>query len=136
MANDNTTNNVNYDSFFAETIVDSKGISVVNMNEGIDNLFKYFNENAWSFEEIQQYLVTEFEEGYPDLLALNSALGDSRFWWWILMLNRLDDPFEDIKQNWVYAINSPSQISSFIQGSNNTNTSKATSRIGKIVELN
>lgn len=136
MANANINNNINYDSFFKEIITDSKGISVSDMNEGIDNLFKYFNENAWSFEEIQQYLVTEFEEGYPDLLALNSALGNSQYWWWVLMLNRLDDPFEDIKQNWVYAINSSSQISSFIQGSNNVDTSKTTNRIGIVVELN
>lgn len=134
---DNGKNNaINFDSFFKNMIVDNNGIAVIDLNEGLDNLYKYFNENAWSLEQVQQYLVTEFEEGYPDLVATNSILKNQRYWWWILLLNRLEDPLEDIKQNWVYAINSQDQISSFIQGSNNVNQSKTGSRIGSIVELN
>ena len=129
-------NGINFDSYFKEMITDKNGIAVIDLNEGLDNLFKYFNENAWSLEEVQQYLVTEFEEGYPDLVALHSVLGSQNYWWWLLLLNRLEDPFEDIKQNWVYAINSQNQINEFIQGSNNVNTSKAENRIGTVVELN
>ena len=136
MINNDKNNDVNFDSFFKEMIVDNNGISVVDLNTGLDNLYKYFNENAWSLEEVQQYLVTEFEEGYPDLVAVNSVLGSQRYWWWLLLLNRLEDPFEDIKQNWVYAINSQDQISSFIQGSNNVDQSKTGGRIGSVVELN
>lgn len=129
-------NGINFDSYFKEMITDKNGIAVIDLNEGLDNLFKYFNENAWSLEEVQQYLVTEFEEDYPDLVALHSALGSQNYWWWLLLLNRLENPFEDIKQNWVYAINSQNQINEFIQGSNNVNTSKAENRIGTVVELN
>ena len=136
MINNGKNNAINFDSFFKDIIVDNNGIAVVDLNEGIDNLYKYFNENAWSLEQVQQYLVTEFEEGYPDLVAVNSVLSNQQYWWWILLLNRLEDPLEDIKQNWVYAINSQEEISSFIQGSNNVDQSKTGSRIGSVVELN
>lgn len=134
--NKDKNNSINFDSFFTEMITDNNGTAVIDMNAGLDNLYKYFNENAWSLEQVQLYLVTEFEENYPDLVALHSVLGDQQYWWWILLLNRLEDPLEDIKQNWVYAINSYDQISSLIQGSNNVNSSKSNSRIGTVVELN
>lgn len=131
------TNSVSFDSFFTEIITDNNGISGTDINAGLKNLYEFFNENANSLEEVQNYLVGEIEEGYPDLVAKRSVLGSQDYWWWILLLNRLDNPLEDIKYNWVYSINSSEQINNFIENSNNNNNeTKADSRLGSIVELN
>ena len=130
------TNSVSFDSFFTEIITDNNGISGTDINAGLKNLYEFFNENANSLEEVQNYLVGEIEEGYPDLVAKRSVLGSQDYWWWILLLNRLDNPLEDIKYNWVYSINSSEQINNFIENSNNNNETKADSRLGSIVELN
>lgn len=130
------TNSVSFDSFFTEIITDNNGISGTDINAGLKNLYEFFNENANSLEEVQNYLVGEIEEGYPDLVAKRSVLGSQDYWWWILLLNRLNNPLEDIKYNWVYSINSSEQINNFIENSNNNNETKADSRLGSIVELN
>ena len=56
-------NSINYDSFFTETIVDPNGVTVCDMNEGLDNLYKYFNDYADRFDTAQRYFVPEHEEG-------------------------------------------------------------------------
>lgn len=124
------------DSYFTETIVDDKGVSVCDMNAGINELFKYFNENFDSFELAQRYFVPEQEEGYPDLIASKCAYGSQNLWWWVLMLNRLDDSFEGIKKNWVYSIVQPEQIGEFIQNSTAATEASTDDRIGSVIELN
>lgn len=135
----NTTkfiNDVNFDSFFQERILDNNGISVTDINAGLVNLFKTFNENADNFEEQELFFVSDIEDGYPDLVATKSILKNQRFWWWILLLNRLEDPILDIKANWIYPINSTAQILNFINNSNESNNSNNNSRLGRVVELN
>jgi len=129
-------NDINFDSFFDEKITDNNGIPSTDINAGLNNLHKYFNEVANNLYPIQNYLVAEHEEGYPDLVAKNSMLGAAQYWWWLLLLNRLDDPFEDIKENFVYSINSHEQINNIIEGSNNANDNEDNSRIGTVIELN
>lgn len=131
----NSLNATNFDSFFQEMILDNNGIAVTDINAGLVNLFKTFNEEADNFSEVERYLVGEFEEGYPDLVAKNSNLANTKYWWWICLLNRLENPMTDIKANWVYAINSPATINSFINKSNQI-MSTSNRRIGTIVELN
>lgn len=131
------TNAINFDSFFNKTIKDQNNNTVTDINAGLDNLFTYFNDVADSLYEVQNYLVSEYEEGYPDLVANNSALGSQEYWWWILLLNRLEDPLIDIKYNWVYSINSEQQINNFIESSNNNATNnEENTRIGSVIELN
>ena len=130
------TNSVNYDSYFSETITDPKGVSVCDINAGLNNLYKYFNENYTQFEQVQRYFVPEQEAGYPDLIAYKSALGSQVYWWWVLLLNRQDDGLEGIQSNWVYSINSPTQIDTFIQNSTTADEAANDDRIGSIVELN
>ena len=130
------SHNVNLDSFFDKRIVDNKEISVCDMNEGLNELFKYFNENFEAFELVQRYFVPEQEEGYPDLVATKSIYGSEKYWWWVLMLNRLDDAFEGIKKNWVYSIVHPVQITEFILNSNEEVEASSTKRIGSVIELN
>ena len=131
----NSLNNTNLDSFFQERIIDNNGISVTDINLGLNNLFKNFNEQAPNFTEVERYLVGEFEAGYPDLVAKNSNLGSTRYWWWVLLFNRLENPMTEIAANWIYSINSPATIQTFINKTNQTNTA-SNSRIGTIVELN
>jgi len=123
-------------SFFSELIVDNNNTAISDLNAGLDKLFKIFNENANNISEVQNYLVSEFEEGYPELVALHSALSGAKYWWWILLLNRLEDPILDIKANWIYPINSTAQILNFINNSNESNNSNNNSRLGRVVELN
>ena len=101
----NSLNDISFDSFFQERIVDNNGISVTDINRGLVNLFKNYNEQADNFTEVERYLVGEFEEGYPDLVAKNSNLRNTKYWWWVLLLNNLENPMTDIRANWIYAIN-------------------------------
>ena len=123
-------------SFFSELIVDNNNTAISDLNAGLDKLFKIFNENANNISEVQNYLVSEFEEGYPELVALHSALSGAKYWWWILLLNRLDNPLLDIKQNYVYSINSEETVNKLIQASNISVENKANNRIGSVIELN
>lgn len=129
-------NNINFDSYFDKTVIDNNGNTVTDINAGLDNLFAYFNTAEYNLTTTQSYLVSEYEEGYPDLVAYRSILGSQQYWWWVLLLNKLDDSFTDIKYNWVYSINDAQQINSFIENSTEANTSEDENRLGKVVELN
>lgn len=129
-------NDVNYDSYFQDTIVDPNGITVCDMNAGLNNLYKYFNETADRLDTVQRYFVPEHQEGYPDLIAARSILGSQVFWWWVLLMNRQDDAFEGLKQNWVYSIVTGTQVSSFIQNSTSADEASSDDRIGTVIELN
>lgn len=127
-------NNISYDSFFSETVTDNNGQSITDVNAGLKNLYQSLNDNWYNFGEVQRYLVSQDEEGFPELVAKHSVLGSTEFWWWILFLNRLDDPLTAIKENWVYSINSKNQITSFITETN-TIENKTESEIGKVIKI-
>lgn len=129
-------NSITLDSFFSETIKDNNGKTVTDVNAGLVNLYDYFNDIAPLLTPQEGYIVSKFEEGFPDLVARNCYLGNQSYWWWILLLNRLDNPFEDIKVNTIYSINDNGTINDFISDSNITKEQQTTSRIGTIVELN
>ena len=131
-----TFNDVELDSFFQERIIDNNGISVTDINAGLTNLFGFFNEKEDTMFETQRYMVKEYEEGYPDLVARNSILSDQIYWWWILLMNRLENPFMDVKKHWVYSILDRTDIDSFVNKSNENVDSQRDKRIGSIVELN
>ena len=80
--------------------------------------------------------MPEHEEGYPDLIAARSILGSQDFWWWVLLLNRQDDAFEGLKQNWVYSIATGTQVETFIQDSTTAEEASSDNRIGTVIELN
>ena len=129
------TNNIKLDSFFSKTIIDNNGKNCTDINDGLIKLFDMLNAERYNLGEVQRYIVSEYEDGYPDLVAMNSVLKSQDYWWWILALNSLEDAFIDIKENWVYSINSEEQITGLI---NEANKSKSTSEtnIGKDIELN
>jgi hypothetical protein len=129
-------NDMNFDSFFQERIVDNNGISVTDINAGLRNLFYNFNEKADDFNPTEMFFVTDVDTGYPELIAKKSVLEKQGYWWWITLLNRLENPMTDFKTNWVYSINSTSQITSFINETNENISSNNNNRIGKVVELN
>lgn len=131
-----TFNNVELDSFFQERIIDNNGINVTDINAGLTNLFGFFNEKEDTMFETQRYMVKDYEEGYPDLVARNSILSDQIYWWWILLMNRLENPFTDVKKHWVYSILDRTDIDSFVNKSNENVDSQRDKRIGSIVELN
>lgn len=137
MAQTNALNSITFDSFFQSRILDNNNVSVADINKGLQNLFKTFNENEEHlFFETEKYIVSEYEDGYPDLIARNCQLGQLQYWWWIVLLNRLENPTTDLKTGWAYAINPPEQITEFINISNSDNSTNANSRIGTLVELN
>lgn len=129
-------NTISYDSYFQDRIVDPNGISVCDINKGLDNLYKYFVDTKDQFYTSQRYLVPEQEEGYPDMVAYKSILGSQAFWWWVLLINELDDGFQGIKQNWAYSIVNSNQVSTFIQNSTSAEEASNDERIGTVVELN
>jgi len=129
-------NTTQFNSFFEQTILDNNGIPVTDINAGLVKLFTFFNDQANNLGEVQNYLVREHEEAYPDLIAINSAYGDQEFWWWLLLLNRLEDPFTQLKASWVYSINSPEQVNNLINAANQTDRGQGADRAGTIVELN
>lgn len=134
--NSGIENSISFDSFFSETIRDNNGKTVTDVNAGLVNLYSFFNDIAPLLSPKEGYLVSEFEQGFPDLVAKNCYLGNQDYWWWILLLNRLDNPFEDIKTNYVYSINDNNTIGKIISDSNVTKEQQTTSRVGSIVELN
>ena len=99
-------NDISLDSFFQDRIIDPNGVSVTDINAGLRNLFYNFNEYENNFTPDEKYFVSDIEEGYPDLVAKKSILGNQDYWWWITLLNRLENPMTDFKTNWVYSINS------------------------------
>lgn len=128
------SNNIKYDSFFTERTVDNNGQGCSDVNAGLKKLYQGLNDNWYSFEEMQRYLVSQDEDGYPELVAKHSILGSQDYWWWILFLNRLDDPLTAIKENWIYSINSTDQISSFITETNSLEN-RVESEIGKRITI-
>ena len=128
-------NDTTFNSFFQERIVDNNGVSVTDINAGLKNLYTNFNESFDRFTEDERFYVKENEEGYPDLIAKRSVLNDQSFWWWVLLINRLENPMTDIKANWIYSILDYYQISNFIDQTNETSSSN-NNRIGKTIELN
>lgn len=128
------TNTIRYDSFFSTKTTDNNGRECCDVNAGLKRLYQALNDNWYSFGEVQRYLVSEDEDGFPELVARHSVLGSQDYWWWILFLNRLDDPLTAIKENWIYSINSRAQISSFITETNITEN-KVESDIGKKIKI-
>lgn len=132
----NSLNDISLDSFFQDRILDNNGVSVTDINLGLNNLFKYFNMQEPNMEETQRYLVKEFEDGFPDLVAKKSIMQDQRYWWWLLLANRLENPMTDIKTGVIYSILSLNDINDFVNSSNQSVESGNNSRLGTLVELN
>ena len=127
-----TSTDLNY--YFSDTTKDNKGNTVTDINKGLTPLFVPVNDSNVS--EIQRYLVSDFEDGYPELVSKNSAMNSTEYWWWLLLLNGLDDPLAGIKANWIYSINSQSQIDEINADIDSIKSSVEKSRIGETVELN
>lgn len=126
--------NTNLDSFFDEIILDNNNKSVSDINSGLRKLFEPIVDNPLTTK--QYYLVSDFEEGYPELVAHNSLLSDTSYWWWLLALNGLVDPLNEVKTNWVYSISSTGQIDNLMKKSDEINSVSENNRIGTVVELN
>lgn len=130
------TNSVSLDSYFSEKIKDNNGNMVTDINAGLINLFANLNDYREKMTETQNYLVVDYEEGYPDLVAKNSVLADQAYWWWVLVINKLEDPFTELKANWIYSIVPKDQLEAFMNYTITVNTSSTNNRLGSVVELN
>lgn len=127
-------NTIKYDSFFSETTIDNNDQNCCDVNVGLKKLYQALNDKWYTFGEVQRYLVSEDEDGYPELMAKHCALESQEYWWWVLFLNRLDNPLVDIKENWIYSINSRDQISNFITSTNDLEN-RVESEIGKTIKI-
>lgn len=128
-----------FNAFFEERTVDNNGISVTDINTGINNLFAKYIVNEQNLNEDQRYLVSENEAYYPDLVAAHCLLNNPKLWWWFLLTNRLDDPLKDVEANYTYSVVSSTQMTNVIDDvwANQIETSLGSSaRIGQIIELN
>ena len=132
----NTVCSVNMDSFFPDVIVDSNGVAVTDINAGLETLFRMFNEEAPKYTESQNSLVKDFEEAYPELVAKNSIMANEAYWWWLLLVNRIENPFVEIAKFWVLSILNTNDINSLIETGNTIVENKNNQRIGNIIELN
>lgn len=132
----NTVCSVNMDSFFPDVIVDQNGVAVTDINAGLETLFRMFNEEAPKYTESQNYLVKDFEEAYPELVAKNSIMANEAYWWWLLLVNRIENPFVEIAKFWVLSILNTNDINSLIETGNTIVENKNNQRIGNIIELN
>lgn len=129
-------NDIPLDSFFSETILDNNNIPVTDINAGLNNLFKTFNEEEDVFNAVEYVFISDILENYPDLIAYKSNLKDEQYWWWISLTNHLENPILDFKKNWIYPMPSTAQIQTFINLSNASENNSSNPRIGKIVDLN
>jgi len=96
--------NSNFDYYFQAQTTDNNGQTCTDINIGLKNLFEPFCEEKPTMTSSQRILVSEVEEGYPDLVAYKSILNNQDLWWWVLLACRLDDAFEGIKSNYIYPI--------------------------------
>ena len=125
-----------YNSFFTDMIVDNNGVAVCDVNKGLARLYEYYNEHDIAYQGVSRHIIGAHEEGYPDLVAMNSSYGGSAFWWWLLFFTRQEDPFVDTKENYIYTTRSPEQVTTFITNVNKGEENTNSNRIGKIVDLN
>lgn len=103
--------NLNFASYFSNIIVDNNGNTCSDINAGLQALFSEFAQQRPYLSSIQKYFVAEFEEGYSDLVALNSMLGESQLWWWILLACRYDDALKYPEKNTILPIFEPIDLS-------------------------
>ena len=129
-------NDISLNSFFQERIIDNNGVSVTDINLGLMNLFRNYNDEANRFESTERFFVSDIEAGYPDLIAKKSILQDQQFWWWVTLLNRLENPMTDFKAGWIYSVTDINQVLDFINLTNENISSNNNTRIGKVIELN
>ena len=66
------TNTIKYDSFFSEKTVDNNGRECCDVNTGLKKLYYALNNEWYNFGELQRYLVSGDEDGYPELVAKHS----------------------------------------------------------------
>ena len=128
-----------FNTFFENRVIDNNGISVTDINTGLNSLFAKYVANEQNINEDQRYLVPENEENYSDLVAAHCIINDPKLWWWFLLTNRLDDPLKDVEANYTYSAVSQIQMENVIDDvwANGIETAENTeSRIGKIIELN
>lgn len=119
---------------FSDTIVDNNGVTVSDINKGLKNYFPLvFDKITHNAEKSSSVLVDNTKEAYPDLLAYK--LYDTMdMWFFFLVSNFIDDPFEDINVNYVYYSYNDELLDDV--DSNATSTTTDNSRIGTTIELN
>jgi hypothetical protein len=123
-----------FESFFDKKTLDRNNRNVTDINAGLEGLTVPLRDA--NISRTQLYLVAEYEENYPDLVANSSRLGHYDYWWWLLLINGLTDPLTSIKNEWVYSITDQSQIDNFVNQIMSENGTDEQNRVGETVELN
>lgn len=103
--------NLNFASYFSNIIVDNNGNTCSDINAGLQTLFSEFTQQRPYLSSTQKYFVAEFEEGYSDLIALNSMLGEAQLWWWVLLACRYDDALKYPEKDTILPIFEPIDLS-------------------------
>lgn len=118
---------------FTQTMEDDKHNRITDINAGLKTHYpQMINSVTHNTDTALYYLMTEQTQGQPDAAAL-SLYGSEDYWYWVLVSNFIDNPFEEFKQGWVYtkyedAVMSEAQVSAL--------SSKKESRYGSTVTLN
>lgn len=121
-------------SYFSETVLDSNGQSVSNINVGIKNLY----DNIIVPSESADYKLVVIDDStkyMPDAIA-HRYLGNQNLWHFFLLTNGIADPFTEIKTGWAFAIIDPTDANLSTDTAKSDNNIAATSRIGSVITLN
>ena len=119
---------------FKDTIIDNNGVTVSDINKGLSDYFPLvFDKITHNAEKSSTILVDNTKEAYPDLIA-QFIYGDESMWFFFLVSNFLDDPFDDIKVNYVYYGYNDDLLDDVEANATSTNTDNG--RIGLTIDLN
>ena len=125
---------INLQSFFDKRATDNNNKSVTDVNAGIRKIFQPLIDTHLIPQE--SYMISEFEDGYPDLVAKNCMLKSVDYWWWLLATNGHTDPLTQCKMILIYYIASKTQIQDLIEQSDIVDSDSEKDRMGSVVELN
>lgn len=124
---------ITLNTVFTQTIQDPKGNNVTDINEGLRNYYpQIIYSTTHNTEKITPFLVDDIMAHQPDLVAYN-IYSSVNYWFWLLITNYLDDPFEGIKSAWMYS-SYPESVADDAQ-TTSLSTSED-SRYGSVVTLN
>jgi len=124
---------ITFSTVFTQTLLDSKNNRITDLNEGLKKFYPQIIYSVTHHSESgTPYLANAQTTAYPDLAAYKLYNQDSALYWF-LVSNFIENPFEEVKGEWVYY-----KYPSFVQTDAQTTSisSDKNTRYGAVVTLN
>ena len=124
---------ITLDTIFTQTMEDDKHNRITDINAGLKTHYpQIINSVTHNTKTALYYLMTEQTQGQPDAAAI-ALYGSENYWYWVLVSNFIDNPFEEFKKGWAYtkyedSVMSEAQVSAL--------SSKKEARYGTTITLN